>query len=548
MAITRKSSVMSMIARTSLSRRGKDDEGLAIIFTALLLVVLMIFASFALDLGSLYSARRNDQNAADTASLGGVQSLSASDAVLITEVKKLVNATLGGTPLTDAQWNTCGSITDPDTVDTPLSGANCITVNGSRSRLQVRIPIQQLSSVFGRAAGVNSFAHSAFAIAGLVSGGFGSVLPFGMPSGAGAGDGLICIKSGSGGTSVAPCDGSSSGNFGYVDLSQYGNDDVGTAKDCGNGQQRQRSAQNMAVGVDHDLSKYTGAPYPNQEVVDTTACAANPQTPRPNSMDTTTGNTVSQSLGPGIAFGTGFSDGGPGRLARSSPLLFAGAGAMKNVAGTPLDDNPLWEFIPTSFPPGASVPTSCQKAVFTAVLAGNLGGLPSNVQTLLTPKAQPERMRLLLQRCFTHYSGTAWTAGGAIGGGGDPSSCLNSGCTDPVFSRNSSSSDSPDLFDIQYTSRFGYVPQLTAPFPNGNATVHIGSFRAIFFQRLLGGCSGNSCNLDFEPGITGNFSGALADAEAITAFVFPTTMLPNGLAGDTAPFEVGKNKFVSLVR
>ncbi len=521
---------------------------MVIVFTALLLVVLMIFAALALDLGSVYSARRNDQNAADSAALGGVQSLSASDAVLVAEVKKLANNTLGGTPLSDAQWNSCGGITDPDTVDTPLSGANCITVNGARSRIQVRIPTQQLNSVFGRAAGVNSFNHSAFAIAGLVSAGFGSVLPFGMPSGAGAGDGLVCIKSGSGGTSVEPCDGSSSGNFGYVDFSQYGSDEVNTAKDCGNGQQRQRSAQNMAVGVDHDLSKYTGAPYPNQQVVDTTACAANPQTPLPNSMDTTTGNTVSQALTPGIAFGTGFSDGGPGRLARSSALLFGGGGSMKNVAGTQLDNNPLWEFIPTSFPAGSSVPDSCQKSQFTSVLGGNLSSLPSNVQTLLSPKAQAERMRLLLQRCFTHYTGSSWTAGGAIGGGGDPSSCPMSGCTDAVFSRNTSTSDVPDLPDIQYTPRFGYVPQLTTSFPNGNATVNIGSFRAIFFQRLLGGCSGNSCNLDFEPGLSASYASAPADAEAITAFVFPATMLPNGLAGENAPFALNKNKFVSLVR
>lgn len=531
------------------ARRVGDDRGIVIVFTALLLIVLMIFAALALDLGSLYSARRNDQNAADAAALGGSIILTGTDAALVAQVKDSVNKTLG-TALSDAQWNSCGGITDPDAVDIAMSGANCITTNGARSQVQVRVPTRTLPAIFGRAAGVNGFDHTAFAIAGVTSAGFGSVLPFGMPAG-GPGDGYSCIKSGSGGTSVEPCNGSTSGNFGYVDFSEYGNTDpaYNTPLDCGNGQQRQRTANNMAVGVDHDLSRYGQAPHFSTQVVDLSACAQSPQTSRPNAMDTQAGNTVSQALTPGIAFGTSFSDGGPGRLARSSPLLFDGAGVTKNVGGTQLDNNPLWEFIPTSFPAGTSVPDSCQKSVFTDVFGGNLNNLPGNVKTLLLLKGTPERMRLLLQRCFTHYTGASWTANGAISGGGDPSSCPNTGCTDAVFSRNSSTSDAPDLPDIQYTPRFGYVPQLTTAFPNGTATVRIASFRAIFLQRLLGSCNGNSCGLDFEPGFsTPNMAGVSADAEAITSWVFPPTMLPNGLAGDSAPFDVGKNRFVRLIR
>jgi hypothetical protein len=265
-------------------------------------------------------------------------------------------------------------------------------------------------------------------------------------------------------------------------------------------------------------------------------------------MDTTTGNTVSQSLQPGIAFGTGFSDGGPGRLARTNPLLFNGAGATRSVGGTALDDNPLWAFIPASFPTGTSVPSSCHRDVFTDVYGGNLSNLPPSVNGLLTPKQRPERMRLLLQRCFTHYNGRDWNANGAIAGVGDPTSCPSTGCTAPVFSLNTSSSDQPDLYDIQYTSRFGYVPQMDEDFPSGNKTVHILTFRAIFLQRLLGACSGNTCNTDFEPGLGINKASSPQQAEAITAFVFPTRMLPNGLGEAEAPFEVGKNRFVRLIR
>jgi hypothetical protein len=370
-----------------------------------------------------------------------------------------------------------------------------------------------------------------------------------MPASAGGGDGYECIKSGSGGTSVEPCGGAESGNFGYVDFSMFGNTETSTPLDCGNGAQRQRSANNMAVGVDHDLSMITGPPYQGIVTADQPACDADPQTPKPNAMQTQTGNTVSQSLAPGIAFGTGFSDGGPGRLARTNPLLFDGAGVTRSVGGTQLDDNPLWEFIPTSFPAGTSVPTSCQKTVFTEVLAGNLTNLPVGLRNFFTngPKTLSERMLLLLQRCFTHYTGASWNANGAIVGS-EPSSCPGSGCTDAVFSRNTSTADQPDLYDIQYTPRFGYVPQLTEDFPNGGKLVTIGHFRAIFLQRLLGSCSSNTCDTDFEPGLGINKANVPAEAEAITSFVFPTTMLPNGLAGDDAPFEVGRNRFVRLIR
>jgi hypothetical protein len=528
--------------------RARDDQGIVIVFTALLLVILMIFAALALDIGGLYNARRNDQNAADTSALGGAQSLGDTNFNLIAEVKQLAHSTLGVT-LTAAEWNSCGAVTDPDPIDTALAGANCITTNGARTQIQVRIPERQLNAVFGRVAGVNSFAHSAFAIAGLSSSGFGNVLPFGMPVSAGGGDGYACIKSGSGGTSVAPCDGAESGNFGYVDFSQFGNEELGIlAPDCGNGGQRDRSANNMAVGVDHGLSTLAGAPHNGTPVVDTVACQQDPQIPRPNSMYTLTGQTVSQALEPGIAFGTDFSDGGPGRLARTDPLLFAGGGETRSVAGTPLDDNPLWEFIPASFPSGASVPPSCEREVFDDVFDGDLSNLPVSVSGLLAPKQRPERMRLLLQRCFTHYNGTAWNADGAIAGVGDPTTCPNTGCTDPVFTVNSSTGDSPDLYDIQYTPRFGYVPQMTTDFPNGNQTVNILRFRAIFLQRLLGACNANNCSTDFEPGLEIDKSSVPDKASEITAFIFASTMLPNGLAGDSAPFEIGRNQFVRLIR
>lgn len=542
---------LPVMRRPPTPRRCGGDDGLAIVLFALLLAVLMIFASFAVDLGGVYSARRNDQNAADGASLGAIQDLSGSNATVIASVKQLAHGTLG-TTLTDAQWNSCGAITDADSVDIALTGANCITTNPGRTRLQVRIPTQQYGATLSRVVGVSSFDHSAFAIAGLVKAGFGSVLPFGLGAGAGGGDGYVCVKTGPGGHSEPPCSGPASGNFGYLDLAYFGNADVNTNLDCSNGGQRPRNENNAAVGVDHDLSTYGvgNQPWGTTEVIDTATPCGGAQ--RPNSAYTLTGNTP-QSFGAGIYSGTGYSDGGPGRLARSGTGVFNGSGSATNVGGRQIDDNPLWQFLPSSFPSGADVPTSCAKSIFTDALVGTYTQLPTspaNVRGYVSSRPTvAERMRLLIQRCLSHYNGVTWDAGGSITPVGDPPAGCSGACDDPIFTRNSTTSDSPDLYDIQYTARFGYVPELTAAFPDGTAVVRLSTFRPIFFQRLLGGsCNASGCSHDFEPGIGYSNATAEGKADGITAFVLPRNSLPNGLGSSSAPFDVGVNRFVSLIR
>lgn len=525
------------------------DDGIAVIFSALLLVTLMVFAAFAVDLGATYSARRNDQNAADTAALGGAQSLTDVDTTLASEVKTLAHNTLGVT-FTDAEWNSCGSITDPDNVDTAVSGANCITVNLGRSQVQVRIPTTTLPSAFGRAVGINGYSHTAFSIAGLRRQGFGAVLPFGLGAGAGGGDGMVCVKTGPGGHSEPPCDGPSSGNFGYLDFGYFGSADLNTSVDCGNGNQRPRNENNAAAGVDHDLGKWGAAPHGTADVVDTASPCGG--TLKPNAAMTLTGNTPAN-FGAAIFSGSGYSDGLGGRLKRSGSGVFSGGGSQTNVGGHILDDNPLWEFLPASFPAGANVPSSCAKSIFTQVLANNYSSLPTSpadVRAFIQAKtSKAEQMRLLLQRCISHYNGTTWTANGAVAPVGDPPSGCTGACSDPIFTRNTDTTEFPDLYDIQYTSRFGYVPELTTAFPSGNAMVRISTFRPIFFQRLLGGnCSSGTCTHDFEPGVSYSNTSSENKADGITAFVLPRSSLPNGLGQESAPFDMAVNRFVSLIR
>lgn len=538
--------------------RARGDRGVAIVFFALVLVVLMLFAAFAVDFGLLYNARRLDQNAADTAALAAAQEISTTPAAMFNQVDGVASSTLEVLPGT-LNWASC-SLTDPDPVDTPITvsgvAQTCITTDGS-GRVQVKVPTRQMGTVFSRVVGRNTLDHSAFAIAGLESVGFGDVLPFGIPSS--SGDSYECLKSGTSSHSEPPCDGPQEGNFGTLDFTWFGDPaNRGTEEKC-SGFENQRIENNIAVGVDHDLTKYVGDA--RGEVRDDLECGGAERIP--NAMKGEKGNRPS-ALGPGIYSGTSYSDLGPARLKRSNANLFNGTGAAPETIGThALDDNPLWEFIDPIDENNngtVDVPPSCQRAVFTQVLANiytSLPTAPANVQTYIQGRPKAEQMRLLLDRCFTHYRGLAWNpapAPGPFAGSPDPTTCPGSGCVDPVFARNSSTTDSGDLYDIQYSPRFGYVPKMTTEFgdPASNPSVYrIASFRAIFIQRLLGGCNGSGlCGLDFEPGVPvgGSAVPGGGAAEALTSWVFPPTMLPNGLAGEGAPFDIGKNRFVRLVR
>jgi Flp pilus assembly protein TadG len=537
------------VNRRARSASARGDDGFALLFLGLTLVVMLGFAAFAVDLGAVYNARRQDQSAADVAALGAAQDLQGSDATIVAQVRTLVEGTLE-LPAGTLDFNSCGTanVADVDSVDTLFTDASCIARNAARTQLQVRLPTQTYSSIFGSLVGVDGFQHSAFAIAGRGRAGFGGPLPFAMSAGAGGGDGYVCLKTGPGGHAARPCDGPSSGNLGYVDFAFFGDPELGTTVDCSG---KDHIPNNIAVGADHELSRYGDvAVWGNAVVLDTAApCGSVPQ---PNSVDTSTGNMPAR-VGSGIYAGTSFSDGKDARLTRTDPKLFDGASSTRSVAGKTLDDNPLWAFIA---PTGSDVPDSCERDQFFGVGGGLdtdndliFSNLPDGVEEHVDGMTKKERMRKLLQRCLAHYNGTSWDDDGALVPADPVVGCGGNACTDAVFAVNSSSTDSPDLYDIQYTSRFAYVPELTSAFPSGSQTVRIGHFRAVFLQRLLIDCNSNACDYDFEPGVGYNSPGGSSDkADSVTAFVLPANSLPNGLGSDDAPFAVGRNRAIKLLR
>jgi Flp pilus assembly protein TadG len=527
--------------------RLKDDGGMAIVLVALLLVVLMIVSAMVLDLGATYNHRRQDQSAADTAALAAAASFSAGPAELATQAKSYAHDTLGVT-LSNTEWNSCPAVTGW----TGVPGTSCVSYQGLKVR--VRIPIQEYETSFGRVIGLNSISHTAFAVAGLRPAGFGGVLPFAVAGTSGSG-GFGCLKTNSNGQAQPWC-GSTSGNFGFLDFSQFGNEDLNTSESCGSGGFNARVRNNIAVGADHDLSIYGSTPHNTTQVVDTVACNANPQTQQPNAANTQTGNNEDDVTEGMFYRAAAYSDGGPARLQRSAPQLFDGNGSTVTVHGrTGMDNNPLWQFIPEDYGPGeatsADIPSSCKRDQFVdSNDSYTMSNLPTSIQSHLAPYNQRDRVLLLLQRCFSHYMGNSWSGaplGSSLTPPEAPSGCTGP-CNDPVFARDDTPNEQPNLADIQYTPRFAYVPQITS-FPSGSSSaVNFIRFRPIFIQRLYIGTAG--ADTIWDPGVSpaAPSTGSYQRVGEVSVFVFPDGMLPNGLTDPGAPFEVNKNRFVALIR
>jgi len=189
--------------------------------------------------------------------------------------------------------------------------------------------------------------------------------------------------------------------------------------------------------------------------------------------------------------------------------------------GVPLDNQPLWEFTPEAWQPG--IPDSCQNDTFDDVKN------QYNGQGVV----QQAAMEAALEKCFSDYQ-----AGGY---------------TQPVFTARTHPFGKTvpiDLYDIQLSPRFSWVPQFleTVPPTGSSGNLNITAFRAIFMQDVYAGCNGNGCNVDYAPGPwnSGSLGSANDTAGAMSAWVFPPSMLPAPLQGN--PAAVGQNTYIQLIR
>jgi Flp pilus assembly protein TadG len=482
--------------------RADDERGAIAVIFAIVLVVMLGIGGLVVDIGFASQKARQIQNSADAAALAAAQSLPSTTNAISTAQTYAQSNLPGGS----FNWSGCTDSTRPSGW-TYVATSPCVSFDPSFTYVRVRMPDQSYNTMFARALGINSVGASRTATARIVGAGFGSIQPFALYTGFTAG--LSCMKQGPSGHRIATCDDPTTGNFNLLDITQYGNATLSTPTRCGNSFQQARMIDNIAIGADHLFSTFATGTTP---IVDGCGTAG------PNTLPPRTGNDLN-AFDLGIVHGTSSdtSDGGGARLTR-------GQYPKAPVLGRNLDNKPLWEFIPAglSTTPGDpnAVPPSCKRETFTGLLTS-------------TPVAQQQAvLQGALEQCFTDYEAGGWT-GVVFGLTTNPF-----GAEVPV-----------DLYDIQLSPRFAYVPQFwQATPPNGSSSnLNIQAFRAIYVEDLYANCS-SGCQVDFSPGPWNTSAqGSSNDkAEAMTAWVFDDKMLPMSLRGD--PTSVGQNNYVQLVR
>lgn len=321
------------------SRRDPEraaDRGATMVLAAASMVLLLLFGAFAVDLGAAWSQRRQNQGAVDSGGVAGAlmtrgHTQAAAIAAADTEIVRITYNSIDP-DLTVAEWGAAwASCTDPDKgAEFTITGSSdCISYSSNLQRIRVKTPLIDTETSFASIIGVDTLQTDAAVEVLIGLSGGGAILPFGLPGGAG-GQVEICLKTGANPKDVAPCDGPETGNFQFLDMSEYGNETLLSTTLC-SGDSTGRIGRNIARGVDHPLLEAPGefAPFRTDE----DGCFSGNFNYGPYSLRTQTGN-VYPALDMGFIEGV---DGYPGRLTLSSDTI--------TVAGKTFDDKPLWEYL-----------------------------------------------------------------------------------------------------------------------------------------------------------------------------------------------------------
>jgi len=479
----------------SSSPRGRE-RGATLPMFGICLIVLMAMSAFATDLGLLFVERRETQSAADAGVLGGALDL-ANGLSTASEASAALARTNLRTTYSDAEWSALwAACTDPDALaytGTVLGTAtNCISADGL-GKYRVVVPDQAVPAAFSSVLGIQQFTTGAFAEVEVTLSGVGGVLPFAVLSTAPSGS-LICLRSASGGTASPPCSGADAGNFGALEIAQWGNPQYGTQNIPCNLNKGDQLMVNISVGIDHFITPFTGT-----QIIDSCAKPFGP-----NALPTFQGiggGLYTGMIAGDVIAGTYF----PGRLTLTSAGATQAFKKQSNIYN--VDDVPLWEYIP--FGKGVTVPATCTRESFEATVAA--GGHAAAETQMAT--------------CFTDFQlGIGYAA---------------------LFDIDTNGDNEPD---IVFSARYGAVPQFhETAFPTGNsAPLHIKDFRAVFVNGIYAGCNGTSCSIIHTPGSGGatiTLPNGSAPIDQVTGWLLPDGTLPpelleNGVAGSLGAFQI----------
>ena len=210
-------------------RRLRDDDGAVAISVAIAALVLFGVGALAVDIGNLYSVRRESQTSADLAALAGARELPGD---------KQAACKVAVAYLNDNKPGASGYGVNPGACSAGGALTNIVNITGDGLQISVRTPDQQVD--FGLA-GVFGLSHGATAASATVElRSPGRLLPFGLTLCKTLG--FVVLKSNSG--SGSGCASPSTGDFGYLDIPR--------ATFTNN-----RLEYNIDLGVDHSVLPLT---------------------------------------------------------------------------------------------------------------------------------------------------------------------------------------------------------------------------------------------------------------------------------------------------
>ena len=452
----------AVISRIRETWTGRNDSGAVAVLVAASMLLLMGFAAVAVDSGILFSDRRQQQSAADVGALAAVQfakttlpttncgALSGIDYAACRgaeEAIDVVEGTLPGRYALVGDWDTCVDAGKPVEFTQSSTLSDCISFTDNLQKARVVLPGTDVDTSFARVIGVNTVRVGAFAEASLDLNQSGGVLPFAVGPG-GAGSDQACFTAQSAGTlDIAPCDTSSEGNFGKLNLYLYGNGTLNTPEIC-TGSNAERMSVNIVLGSDHPLEPVGVSPG---IINDNTNCPliTNPV----DEVETWTGNAAG-------AIADGFFNGiaspaWEGRLVckdgdvtenPAQGFVSQDCVDINNNLPEEIDHTPLWYYI--------------------------------------TPGANSEVV-----------GGACAPGGGAITNRDEMEACLSGWKAWPIA--HTLSLFEPELND---SPRFAAVPQLDNDPGGGFGTYLITGFLPMYIETIYFKCNANTCDIVHSPG------------------------------------------------
>lgn len=363
--------------------RIRQDDGVTLIIVAASLIMLMGMAAIVVDGGFGFTERRQAQSGADFAALAALQyarscqqaggcNLSNAAEYGFTEVERVVDANLPGRSL---DWAAC---VDPTPLSIPANTTNCVSFNSNFTHSRVMIPADTFDTFFGRVIGSSTLTVSAVAEALQINDLSAVIVPF-VPNGSGA---EICLFTNQAPQAAEPCDGPDTGNFGYLDLALYGNDELNTPETCSQGNQNAKVALNISKGSDHILTVYSGGTPVN----DHDAC--------PNRVEDITEVVYEQGSPTGAVTDglfAGVSANIQGNPVSGPARLRCDSGTCVTIRGRSLDNRPLWSYLNGACP-GVSDHASMETCLNSWTAAdGSIftGALGDNLRFVAVPDVSP---------------------------------------------------------------------------------------------------------------------------------------------------------------